>query len=84
MKAKPEDLQSSPVGHLGICPKIAREEAARRELGSLCELAWDENAFLRECGVREVSRGGLQGNFGRNNGRTEFRWGKFARRTAEG
>jgi hypothetical protein len=21
VKAKPEDLQSSPVGHLGICPK---------------------------------------------------------------
>jgi hypothetical protein len=23
VKAKPEDLQSSPVGHLGICPKRA-------------------------------------------------------------
>jgi hypothetical protein len=25
VKAKPEDLQSSPVGHLGICPKTARD-----------------------------------------------------------
>ena len=25
VKAKPEDLQSSPVGHLGICPITARD-----------------------------------------------------------
>ena len=30
VKAKPEDLQSSPVGHLGICPKInAMHESSR-------------------------------------------------------
>ena len=28
VKAKPEDLQSSPVGHLGICPKTARDGRA--------------------------------------------------------
>ena len=28
VKAKPEDLQSSPVGHLGICPITARDEPA--------------------------------------------------------
>lgn len=25
VKAKPEDLQSSPVGHLGICPNISEK-----------------------------------------------------------
>lgn len=28
VKAKPEDLQSSPVGHLGICPKKGHDARA--------------------------------------------------------
>jgi Phage integrase family len=32
VKAKPEDLQSSPVGHLGICPKITRLGESTRVL----------------------------------------------------
>ena len=51
MKAKPEDLQSSPVGHLGICPK--RAMAIPREWERLREGNGVGNAFLGMHGARD-------------------------------